>query len=72
MTLAIDLDCMTTEEKLRLLEAVWQSLTQDSDSVRSPAWHGRVLEARDRALRNGESQLRDWSEAKQRIRDALG
>ncbi len=72
MTPAIDLDSMSTEEKLRLLEAVWQNLSQNPDSFTSPAWHGQVLEERDKALERGESKLHDWSEAKQRLRQTLG
>ena len=72
MTPALDLEAMTTAEKLRLLEAVWQNLTRGPEEVPSPDWHAEVLEERDRRLKTGESQLSDWSEAKKRIRESLG
>lgn len=71
MANAIDLESMTTLEKLQLLEAVWQDLSRTPEQVPSPAWHGDVLDERDRRLQRGESGLNDWAEAKQRIRDQL-
>ena len=71
MATAVDLDKMSTDEKLRLLEAVWQNLSRSPETVPAPAWHGDVLKERDRRLRRGESRLRDWSDAKRRIRERL-
>ena len=68
---AIDLESMTTTEKLRLLEAVWQDLCRTPEQVPSPAWHGDVLDERERRLKTGDSRLSDWSEAKRRIREQV-
>jgi hypothetical protein len=72
MAAAIELAGMTTDEKLRLLPAVWQDLSLNPESVPAPAWHGEILEERDRRLQDGRSRLSDWSEAKKRIREQIG
>lgn len=72
MSLAIDIGTLTTEEKLRLLEAVWQDLGRDPESVPAPGWHRAVLEEREQNLLEGTSRLDDWSEAKRRIREQIG
>lgn len=72
MSLAIDLDAMSAEEKLGLIEAVWQSLSQPQESVPVPDWHVDVLKERERRLKSGESKLVDWNDAKRRLRDQFG
>ena len=70
MTVSLDLDQMSIEEKLRVLEALWTDLSQKApDSVPAPQWHGDVLEERAKDVEEGKSFFSDWPEAKKRIRD---
>lgn len=69
MKLAIPLDQMTTAEKLRALEQIWENLCRTPSEVPSPSWHSDVLQEREKRIQQGSSQFVDWSEAKQRIRD---
>ncbi len=69
MELQIPLDKMTTLDKLRALERIWDDLQQKPEEVPSPSWHGGVLQAREGRVKEGSSQFLDWSEAKSRIRD---
>ncbi len=60
---------MSVEEKLKLMETLWDSLCiQSTGGVASPAWHGEVLEERLRRLASGEETIAPWKEAKERIR----
>lgn len=69
---AIDIAGMPVEEKLKLMEALWDSLNARSDrNVSSPAWHEEVLELRLRRLASGEETSAPWREAKARIRDQI-
>jgi len=70
MEVALPLEQMTTAEKLRVLEAVWEDLCRTPENVPSPAWHEDLLRAREERLRDGTSRMVDWPEAKQKIRDA--
>jgi putative addiction module component (TIGR02574 family) len=68
----IDIAAMPVEEKLKLMEALWDSLDTRSDAnVASPAWHGEVLEARLRRLAGGEETTAPWREARERIRGQI-
>ena len=69
MELQIPLDKMTTLDKLRALERIWDDLQRKPDDVPSPSWHSDVLQAREARVKEGSSQFLDWSEAKSRIRD---
>ncbi|OHC66842.1 MAG: hypothetical protein A2040_13340 [Rhodocyclales bacterium GWA2_65_19] len=60
---------MPVSEKLRLMEALWDSLcAQSGENMELPAWHGDVLEQRLRRLASGEESVAPWNEAKERIR----
>ena len=61
------IETMTVAEKVRLLEAVWQSLCSHSGDVQSPEWHREVLEERKRRIENGSSKVSTWAEAKARL-----
>ena len=62
---AIEIAAMPVAEKLKLMEALWDSLANRTDGdMASPAWHGAVLEERLRRLANGEEQVSPWKEAK--------
>ena len=70
MELALPLDQMTTAEKLRALEQIWEDLCRTPDQVPSPSWHADVLQDREKRVREGSSQFVDWADAKQQIRDS--
>ena len=69
MELALPLDQMTTAEKLRALEQIWEDLCRTPDEVPSPSWHADVLQDREKRVQEGSSRFVDWAEAKQKIRD---
>jgi len=71
MEYALPLDKMTTVDKLRALEQIWDDLCRTPESVPSPSWHADVLQAREKRIAEGSSQFTDWSEAKQNIRDSV-
>ena len=71
MSTTIDLEEMTTPDKLRLMEALWQNLSASPSEVTSPEWHGEVLAERDRLLDSGEETVIDWETAKQQLREEL-
>jgi len=70
MELALPLDQMTTAEKLRALERIWEDLCRTPDQIPSPPWHAHVLRDREKRVQEGSSQFVDWAEAKQQIRES--
>ena len=71
MASTVDLREMTTPDKLRLMEALWQNLSATSSAVVSPEWHGEVLAERDRLIESGEESFIDWENAKKQLREEL-
>ena len=55
MQFALPLEKMTIADKLRVLEEVWESLTQTPEKISSPSWHESVLDVRDQKVRGGSS-----------------
>ena len=66
MELLLPLDQMTTPDKLRALEQIWEDLCRSPESSPCPSWHADVLEAREKRIREGSSHFTDWSEAKEK------
>lgn len=72
MSTTIDLQEMTTPDKLRLMEALWQSLSASSNlEVSSPEWHEEILAQRDRLIDSGDETFIDWATAKKQLREEL-
>ena len=67
MSTDVPLESLTVEEKVRLLETVWDSLCRHTGDVQSPDWHREVLEERTRRLEDGRANVSSWSEAKARL-----
>jgi hypothetical protein len=67
MELALKLDQMTVDEKLRALERIWEDLCRNEADVPSPQWHCDVLKAREARLQHGNERLTDWEDAKRII-----
>ncbi|MBN2685659.1 MAG: addiction module protein [Pontiellaceae bacterium] len=68
MSAVLPLDKMTTQEKLRALEAIWDDLAHTPESIPSPDWQGEELNVREERLAKGLTHFSDWTEAKDRIR----
>ncbi|MDZ4201945.1 MAG: addiction module protein [Gallionella sp.] len=71
MNITAQLDQLSTADKLRTMEYLWDDLCRHAEEVPSPAWHGEVLAERERAVAEGSAVFRDWEAEKTRIRDSL-
>ena len=71
MEVMLPVDEMTTEEKLRAMEVLWASLTQNEDQFESPSWHEKVLREREERMNSGQEIPIDWEVAKKQLRDEL-
>lgn len=68
MQATLSLDKMTTQEKLCVLEDIWNDLAHTPTEVPSPTWHGEELKVREERLAKGLTHFSDWTDAKERIR----
>ena len=71
MSFMDELPKLTVEEKLRLMEEIWQDLSRVESKVPSPEWHGDVLRERVRKIASGEESFVDWETAKKKLREEL-
>ena len=59
---------MPRQEKLRLMETLWDDLSRDEAELQSPAWHEAALAETQQRLANGQEQVLDWEQAKTELR----
>ena len=71
MEVTLPLDKMSTEDKIRTMEAIWEDLCKKADSISSPNWHKDILQEREERIKNGDDEFMDWNNAKKHIRDTL-
>jgi putative addiction module component (TIGR02574 family) len=67
-----DLDEMTVEEKLEVMEQLWQDLSRNAEDVPSPAWHAEVLAERERLVQEGKDKYSPLEEVMERIKRKIG
>lgn len=59
---------LSREDKLRVMEAIWEDLSKESDQVESPEWHRQALKETEQRLKSGEEKMIDWPAAKKELR----
>jgi len=65
---ALPIEKMSRDEKLRAMEELWESLSQDESDYESPRWHEDVVPETAERYAAGQEQPIDWSEAKHELR----
>ena len=55
-------------EKLQIMEALWEDLRSNADAILVPDWQKDLLNARRRAVDQGQEQVLDWDD----VKDSLG
>ena len=71
MSFSTEIKKMTIEEKLRMMELLWDELREDAESIEFPKWHQDTLDLREKAVREGHSQYTDWKKAKSDIQQSV-
>jgi len=71
MSVELQIEQMTIEEKLRAMEALWADLCRHEEHLPSPAWHEQVLHDREARVQSGEEKFVDWETAKKQLRSRL-
>jgi putative addiction module component (TIGR02574 family) len=51
-------------EKLQIMEAIWEDLRSRAEDVPVPQWHKDVLDSRDEAVRSGREAVLEWDDVK--------
>ena len=53
----IEIKKMSTIERLKTMEAIWDSLLYDESNIESPEWHGNILADRKSKIENGDAEF---------------
>ena len=65
---AIEIKKLSREEKLRVMEAIWEDLSNEEDQIVSPDWHKKVLQETEHRLSTEQEKIVDWQDAKKDLR----
>ena len=65
----IEIRHLSKEEKLRVMEAIWEDLSREGEAVESPDWHQEALQETERRLKLGQEKIVDWQAAKKELRE---
>ena len=67
----LNLHEMTTEEKIRTMELLWDDICRNVPDFTSPKWHGDILKDREKKIKQGKEKFIDWEQAKKDIWDSV-
>ncbi len=65
---AIEIKHLSRTEKLMVMEAIWQDLSNDEEQVESPDWHKKALSETERLFSSGQEKIVGWQDAKRELR----
>ena len=51
-----------------LMEALWEDLSRDEESLESPAWHAEVLAEREKSIEDGSAEFLTVNEARAELK----
>ena len=51
-------------EKLQIMEAIWEDLRSRAEDVPVPQWHKELLDSRHDAVEAGQEEILEWDEIK--------
>ena len=69
MQTAFDIHNLTRQEKIKVMEALWEDLSKDEENFDSPEWHGDALRQTEIQYKSGELDVVDWDNAKKDLRN---
>jgi len=64
----IEISTLSREEKLRVMEDIWEDLSREEVEIESPDWHQNALQQAEIRMSSGQEKLVDWKVAKNELR----
>jgi len=61
---------MPLDEKLLVMEAIWDEISREEAILEVPQWHKDLLDEHEGLIADGQAQFIDWKEAKKQIKEA--
>ena len=60
----IDLKYLSVDEKIMVMERLWNDLI-NNENYKSPQWHKDILEERAKRVKGGREKAYDWEKVKE-------
>ena len=54
---ALDIQKMSVQERLEIMETIWESFSYEQIDIDSPEWHRNVLEERQQKLTSSKAEF---------------
>ena len=67
----LNIEEMTTEEKIQTMEMLWDDLCRKQADIQTPDWHKDILDKREKLIMEGKAKFVDLETAKQDIADRI-
>ena len=64
-----EIEKMSTSERLKTMEALWDALCREPSEPESPEWHREVLDERRKSIESGEVKFVSIEEARRRLQE---
>ena len=59
---------MSVPERLKAMELLWESISEESESIESPEWHGEILNKRRDVVESGKAKYLSISQVRERLK----
>ena len=63
-----EIKSMSTAERLRAMEDLWNALCANEEEIQSPDWHGQILQERRKKIESGDAEFVSIKELKESVR----
>ncbi|MBF0241156.1 MAG: addiction module protein [Desulfamplus sp.] len=60
----VDIESMSTLERIQTMELLWNSLSDQKEKVDSPSWHYEILQKRKERIESGKTKFLTLEELK--------
>jgi len=64
----IEIKHLSRQQKLMVMEAIWENLQHDAEPLQSPDWHKKALKETESRYCAGKEKILDWKDAKKELR----
>ena len=68
MQSTIEISHLSREEKLRVMQDIWEDLSKNELELESPSWHQDALQKTKLRVDAGQVKILDWESAKKELR----
>lgn len=69
---SIEIQSLTLDEKIRLVEDLWDSIADEVDQLPVPDWQSRELHRRKARFDADPGSGKSWADVEQRLREQYG